>query len=106
MKQIIPIFLVSSVAVAVVCSAQNSPNVTPPADRASDGHALFLKDCAHCHGFDAHGDEGPDLHNLDWTDPQIANRIRNGKAGQMTAFQNKLSQQQIDSLITYLHTLK
>ena len=40
------------------------------------GRQLFLKNCAHCHGADAHGDEGPDLHNLDWTDEQIATRIR------------------------------
>ena len=73
---------------------------------AKVGHSLFLKNCAHCHGTDAGGDEGPDLHNLDWTDEQIATRIRNGKKGQMTAFGGKLSPQQISEVIAYLRTLK
>jgi len=70
------------------------------------GRLLFLKNCAHCHGADAHGDEGPDLHGLNWTDQQIATRIRNGKKGQMTAFHDKLSQQQVNALIAYIHSLK
>lgn len=69
------------------------------------GRALFLKNCAHCHAADASGDEGPDLHNLDWTDKQVADRIRNGKKGQMTAFAGKLKTTEIESLIAYLHTL-
>ncbi len=73
---------------------------------ARAGRQLFLKNCAHCHGAEAHGEEGPDLHNLDWTDQQIATRIRNGKKGQMTAFSGKLSPQQISDLTAYLHTLK
>ena len=73
---------------------------------ADAGRQLFLKNCAHCHGADAHGDEGPDLHNLDWTDEQIATRIRNGKKGQMTAFAGKFSAQQIREVVAYLRTLK
>jgi mono/diheme cytochrome c family protein len=68
---------------------------------------LFLENCAHFHGADdAHGDEGPDLHSLDWTDEQIATRIRNGKKGQMTAFARKLSADDIRAVIGYLRTLK
>jgi len=73
---------------------------------ASAGQKLFLKNCAHCHGADARGDEGPDLHNLDWTDEQIATRIRNGKKGQMTAFAGKLSADEIKEVIVYLRSLK
>jgi len=71
----------------------------------SAGQQLFLKNCAHCHGADAHGEEGPDLHNLDWTDQQIATRIRNGKKGQMPAFAGKLSEENINDVIAYLRTL-
>lgn len=78
----------------------------PAAVDVAAGRTLFLRNCAHCHGADAHGDEGPDLHNLDWTDQQIAIRIRSGKAGQMTAFNGKLSSLEIDSLIVYIQTLK
>ena len=70
------------------------------------GRALFLKNCAHCHGADAHGDDGPDLHGLDLTDDWIANRIRKGKKGQMTAFAGKLQPAEIDALVAYVQTLK
>ena len=73
---------------------------------AAGGRTLFLKNCAHCHGADAHGDEGPDLHNLDWSDKQIAARIRDGKKGQMTAFAGKFSADDIKTIIGYLRTLK
>ncbi|HTJ00103.1 MAG TPA: cytochrome c [Dongiaceae bacterium] len=76
-----------------------------PATTAA-GRTLFLKNCAHCHGADAHGDEGPDLYRLDWTDKQITARIRNGKKGQMTAFAGKLSDDEIGSVVAYLRTLK
>lgn len=82
-----------------------STNGAAKAD-AVTGRKLFLKNCAHCHGANALGDEGPDLHNLDFTDEWIANRIRNGKKGQMTAFAGKLQPADIDALIAYLHTLK
>jgi mono/diheme cytochrome c family protein len=75
-------------------------------DAAQVGHQLFLKNCAHCHGADAHGDEGPDLHNLDWSDEQIGTRIRNGKKGQMPAFAGKFSREDFAHIITYLHALK
>jgi mono/diheme cytochrome c family protein len=70
------------------------------------GKQLFLKNCAHCHGADGHGDDGPELHNLDWTDEQIATRIRNGKKGQMTAFAGKFSPEQIRDVVGYLRSLQ
>ncbi len=78
-----------------------------PADaNATAGRALFLKNCAHCHAADARGDEGPDLHNLDWPVEQIAARIRNGKPGQMTAFAGKLQPVEITALAVYVRALK
>ena len=78
----------------------------PSAGDPATGRTLFLKNCAHCHGATARGDEGPDLHNLDESNDWIANRIRNGKKGQMTAFAGKLQPAEINSLIAYLRTLK
>ena len=80
---------------------------SPPqkADTQS-GRALFLRNCAHCHGADARGDEGPDLHKLDLSDEWIANRIRKGKAGQMTSFAGRLQPSEIDALVRYVQTLK
>jgi mono/diheme cytochrome c family protein len=71
-----------------------------------NGRALFLKNCAHCHGATARGDDGPDLHNLDYSDDWIANRIRKGKAGEMTAFAGKLQPAEIAALVTYVKSLK
>jgi len=70
------------------------------------GPAIVPEELRALHGADAHGDEGPDLHNLDWTDEQIATRIRNGKKGQMPAFAGKFSPQQIRDAVAYLRTLK
>jgi mono/diheme cytochrome c family protein len=102
-----PVFITTApVMVLVSCaqyetSSQPVQSAQPPAART-----LFLRNCAHCHGADAHGDDGPDLHGIGWTDDQIANRIRDGKAGQMTAFGEKLKPAEIDALVTYVQSLK
>src|ERR1700722_11645614 len=107
MKKIHPLFIMTvPVIVLISCAAQPvQPSPSPP-DANATGRTLFLRNCAHCHGADAHGDEGPDLHLLDWTDLQIANRIRNGKKGQMTSFAGKLQPSDIDSLVGYVRSLK
>jgi mono/diheme cytochrome c family protein len=83
---------------------QQSTNA-PVADPGA-GRTLFLRNCAHCHGADAHGDDGPDLHDISWTDDEIASRIRKGKAGQMTSFAGKLKPEEIHALVAYVQTLK
>ncbi len=70
-----------------------------------NAQTLFLRNCAHCHGADARGDDGPDLHGLDFSDHEIGNRIRNGKAGQMTAFKGKLKEEEIQALAVYVKNL-
>jgi mono/diheme cytochrome c family protein len=97
-------FVLAFALLALFSNAQNLTNL--PTMGMQDGRVLFLKNCAHCHGADAHGDEGPDLHNLDWTDDQITARIRNGKKGQMTAFAGKLPAEQINEIKDYVRTLK
>ena len=77
-----------------------------PAVPVPVGRTLYLKNCAHCHAEDATGDEGPDLHGLDKSDEWIARRIRNGVKGEMTAFGEKFSEQEVKELIGYLKTLK
>ena len=108
MKKIHPLFIMMApVIVLVSCIGQSVHQASdPPATAETPGRVLFLKNCAHCHGADAHGDEGPDLHDLDWTDQQIATRIRNGKKGQMTAFAGKLQPSEIDALVAYVRSLK
>ena len=90
----------------VNASTQPSTNAAPVNAGTINPRTLFLRNCAHCHGADAHGDDGPDLHGLDFTDDWIAERIRKGKAGQMTAFAGKLQPAEIAALVGYVQTLK
>jgi len=87
-------------------ATQPATNVAPASAGTINGRTLFLRNCAHCHGATAQGDDGPDLHNLDFTDDWIANRIRKGKAGQMTAFAGKLQPAEIAALVAYVQSLK
>lgn len=101
-------------ALGLVSCAQNHPgNLSAESPAAAKtgksglgaARVLFLNNCAHCHGADARGDEGPDLHNLGETDEWVANRIRQGKAGQMTAFAGKLKPEEIHLLVAYVRNL-
>ena len=101
------LFLIVGLGVIGLASslAGEEPAGGAPA-RAVIGRTLFLKNCAHCHAEDATGDEGPDLHGLDKSDEWIARRIRNGVKGEMTAFGEKFSKEDIGALVAYLRTLK
>lgn len=72
---------------------------------AADGRHLFLMNCAHCHGEDARGDEGPDLHNLHRSDARIHQVITAGIKGEMPSFTKKLNDSDINALTAYLRTL-
>jgi mono/diheme cytochrome c family protein len=103
---------IALVAFVLTCFAQTNntdvhgADASQPATGTINGRALFLKNCAHCHGATAHGDDGPDLHDLGLADDWIANQIRKGKAGEMTAFAGKLQPAEIDALVAYVRSLK
>ena len=86
-----------------IISAAASPALEGEAKR---GHSLFDHNCAHCHGEDARGDEGPSLHNLTLSDARIAKRIREGIKGEMPRFGSKFNDADIAALIAFLRTLK
>ena len=73
--------------------------------QAEQGRSLFARNCAHCHGDDARGDEGPTLYNLAMSDARIAKRIKEGIKGEMPKFGSKLNDMDIAALIAYLRTL-
>jgi len=106
------ITVIALVAFALTSWAQHTnthargADAAQPATSTINGRTLFLKNCAHCHGATAHGDDGPDLHNLGSTDDWIADRIRRGKAGQMTGFAGKLQPGEIAALVAYVQSLK
>lgn len=81
--------------------------VVPHAGTAEyQGYALFMMNCAHCHGSDARGDEGPDLHGITRSDARIASVIKNGVKGEMPKFGAKLSDTDVQALTAFLRTLK
>ena len=73
---------------------------------AKDGYRLFDLNCAHCHGDDARGDEGPDLHGLHKSDARLTTIIKGGIKGEMPAFAKKFNEADVQALIAYLRTLK
>ena len=86
-----------------IASAATSPTLEGEARR---GHSLFDHNCAHCHGDDARGDEGPSLYDLNKTDARIARIVREGIKGEMPKFGTKFNDADIQALIAYLRTLK
>lgn len=86
---------------AVTVTANGGPKA-----ETETGHSLFRRNCAHCHGDDAPGDEGPNLHNLAKTDARIATIIKNGIKGEMSSFGRKFKDPDTQALIACLRTLK
>ena len=65
-----------------------------------------MLNCAHCHGNDARGDEGPDLHGVTRSDTRIAFLIKNGVKGEMPKFAAKLNDADVQALIAFVRSLK
>jgi mono/diheme cytochrome c family protein len=81
-----------------------TPTPSSPA-LISQGRALFLSSCAHCHGADAAGDEGPDLHHVWVSDRYISNIITHGIKHEMPSFKKKLGHEEIGRLTAYIRSL-
>jgi len=83
---------------------------------AVDAKALFDSKCSKCHGKDgrakslhAKHEHARDLTTAEWqndvTDERIFNSISNGK-GKMPSFKKKLTDEQIDSLVSYVRRFR
>ena len=102
---------VLSLGVALLAAglmAQAEPG-SPPAvspDPVTQGSEFYETSCPQCHGDEAQGAEGPNLHNLPISNAQIATTIKYGIKGNMPAFGKKFDDHQIAALIAYLRTLK
>ena len=84
-------------------SVAQSPAIKDP--KVTAGAKLFALNCAHCHGIDASGDEGPDLHKVAKTDERIKSTILNGVKGEMPAFGKKLTDDDARTLVTFIRSM-
>jgi len=80
--------------------------ITPAGTQERQGYTLFMMNCAHCHGDDARGDEGPDLHGVTKSDARITSIIKNGIKGEMPKFGTKLTDADVRALIAFVRSLK
>lgn len=119
MKQ--PLLSFASVLLAgFVVSAAGSKvalqNNASGASQSTTAEAIYAKRCASCHGkdgraktFKAKFNSARNLTDPKWqgdvSDERIVNSITNGR-GKMPSFEKKLSEAQIDSLVSYVRGLK
>jgi mono/diheme cytochrome c family protein len=93
----------SNVSMTLTRSAAQSNVSKDP--KVAAGAKLFALNCAHCHGIDATGDEGPDLHKVTKTDQRIKSTILNGVKGEMPAFGKKLTENDAATLVVFIRSL-
>jgi mono/diheme cytochrome c family protein len=72
----------------------------------STGHALFTTNCSPCHGADAQGDDGPNLHKLGLSDDAIASTVTTGIKDEMPPFASKLKGDSLKAVVAYVHSLQ
>src|SRR6516165_724500 len=106
-------FVVSSVSLfatltgAVILGKQSRRGESKSVNaEINEGRQIFVKHCAECHGFDARGEEGSDLHNLRAGDALIRQVITGGIKGAMPAYGKALNNADVRALTSYLRTLR
>ena len=72
----------------------------------AEGRRIFVRHCVECHGFDARGEAGPDLHNLRAGNRLIRQIITSGIKEEMPAYSKALDEAEVQALIAYLKTLR
>jgi mono/diheme cytochrome c family protein len=99
-------------AIKMMPSTMSGSPPAPPVEISTapevvhQGGDYFAMSCTECHGDDAHGDEGPDLHNLAISNARIAATIRKGIKGEMPTFARKYDDAQIAALVSYVRSLR
>jgi len=117
MSRRVKVALIAGVSAGLAALGGCSWFSPPLSGKAAEGRALFVMHCADCHE-----GEHPDLHKppprlnglcrsktlpsgAPATDAQLRKTIIEGR-GTMPAFDQRLSEQDVEALVSYLHTLK
>jgi mono/diheme cytochrome c family protein len=75
--------------------------------QVTDAKAIFANQCGWCHGdYGMKPDKGPRLAGTQMSEPQVEQRIRNGKPGYMPSFRKFLSDDQIALMAHYIKSLE
>jgi mono/diheme cytochrome c family protein len=106
MKKLQRVFRVGCIILGIATAPKLQASPPGLSEEAKQGQSLFERNCAHCHGDDARGDEGPDLHDLKKSDARITKIVAQGIKGEMPAFGTKLNDEDVKALIAFLRTLK
>jgi mono/diheme cytochrome c family protein len=107
------VFLFVAFGVAFASRAMSGEPVNVGARSAAE---LYAKNCASCHGRDGRArtfkgklKHARDLADSEWqgrvSDERIFNSLMNGK-GKMPAYGKRFSEQEIDSLVSYVRALR
>ena len=109
------ISLFSFVFVLLVLAAcgRSAPEPARETEEAGPGRALYERDCAMCHGVDGVasriGRGAADLNDPDWQQRTSVERImaviEDGR-GQMPAWKNRFSEEEIRAVAEYVKTLR
>jgi len=95
---------------ATQVAAQGAPAAASAAEKtagnSATGKTLFEQNCSTCHGIDAGGEEGPDLHGVPGSlgDAAVENIIRRGIRGTAMPGFFEFKDQDAADIVAFLHT--
>lgn len=87
-------------------AARPSAQFVPSSQFIATGRGLYSQVCSSCHGANAQGGYGPNLHGLELPDTRVAYVIKNGVTGRMPGFSDKYNAAQQQALVVYVQSLK
>jgi mono/diheme cytochrome c family protein len=81
-----------------------------PIDSDATGEAIFVANCAACHGSGLAGGVGPALgpgsHAAEQSDEYLVTTITNGRGSRMPSFRATLTEQQILDVVSYIRQVQ